>query len=193
MLRGSSARRGLASIEGLTLVWKHPYHSGGGRRGRSDSNAPFVIGFGVGLGIAIGTFLNGTSLLPNTQQLLASSPPVEMVEFQICASADQLNCVVDGDTIHLAGIKIRLEDIDAPEIRDYKCSSEFDLGERATSRLLELVNIGPFDVVRIGDRDADRFGRKLRTLFRNNQSLGIQLVDEGLAVPWEGRKHRWCG
>jgi KTSC domain-containing protein len=36
----------------------------------------------------------------------------------------------------------------APEIHDYKCSSELTLGERSKRRLLELMNAGPFEVVR---------------------------------------------
>ena len=36
--------------------------------------------------------------------------------FTLCARARRPNCVVDGDTIRVAGIKIRLEDIDAPEV-----------------------------------------------------------------------------
>src|SRR5205823_11396303 len=43
-----------------------------------------------------------------------------------------------GDTIYYGGLKIRLEDIDAPETYQHKCDSELALGNRATNRLLEL-------------------------------------------------------
>jgi endonuclease YncB( thermonuclease family) len=43
-----------------------------------------------------------------------------------------------------------------------------------------------------GDRDADRYGRKLRVLVRGGQSLGEQLVQEGLARSWDGARHPWC-
>jgi endonuclease YncB( thermonuclease family) len=36
-------------------------------------------------------------------------------QFTLCSRSNQAQCVVDGDTIHYAGLKIRLEDIDAPE------------------------------------------------------------------------------
>ena len=44
----------------------------------------------------------------------------------------QPNCVIDGDTIRLGGVKIRLEDIDAPEVFSPKCPSELARGNRAT-------------------------------------------------------------
>jgi endonuclease YncB( thermonuclease family) len=113
--------------------------------------------------------------------------------FTLCARARRPNCVIDGDTIRLDGIKIRLEDIDAPEVFSPKCASELARGERATRRLLELINAGPIELVRTGSRDQDRYGRKLRTLERAGRSLGATLVAEGLARLWDGARHSWCG
>ena len=113
--------------------------------------------------------------------------------FTLCARARRPNCVIDGDTIRSDGVKIRLEDIDAPEVFSPKCPSELARGNRATERLLELINQGPFDLVRTGARDQDRYGRKLRTLERAGRSLGAILVAEGLARPWDGARHPWCG
>ncbi len=42
---------------------------------------------------------------------------------------------VDGDTVHIAGEKIRLATIDAPEIRGHKCDAERRLGLVAADRL----------------------------------------------------------
>jgi endonuclease YncB( thermonuclease family) len=100
--------------------------------------------------------------------------------------------VVDGDTIKYAGLKIRLEDIDAPETYQYKCDAELTLGKRATYRLLELINSGPFELVNRGRRDEDRYGRKLRTIEIGGRSLGDVLVAEGLGRRWDGRRHGWC-
>lgn len=66
-------------------------------------------------------------------------------------------------------------------------------GRRATERLWELVNAGPFEIVRAGARDRDRCGRKLRLLVRNGRSLGDILVEEGLARRWDGARRNWCG
>ena len=101
--------------------------------------------------------------------------------------------MVDGDTIRYGGTKIRLEDIDTPETHEPRCASEAALGRRATRRLLELVNAGPFQLVRTGGRDEDRYGRKLRTITRGGRSVGDVLIAEGLARPWDGARRSWCG
>ncbi len=36
--------------------------------------------------------------------------------------------------------------------------------------------------------DADRYGRKLRLIMRDGESLGAALVDEGLADQWDGAR-----
>jgi micrococcal nuclease len=113
--------------------------------------------------------------------------------FGLCGRISQENCVIDGDTIRYGGVKIRLADIDAPEIGNPKCASEAALGDRATQRLLELMNAGPFQVVRTGERDKDMYGRKLRVIARNGRSVADTLVAEGLARRWDGARRSWCG
>lgn len=113
--------------------------------------------------------------------------------FGSCAMAWQRNCVVDGDTIRHDGMTIRIADIDTPEVFSPKCASEAARGRRATQRLIQLINVGPFDIQKIGARDKDRYGRQLRLVMRNGRSLGGQLVAEGLARPWTGKRRSWCG
>lgn len=113
--------------------------------------------------------------------------------FTLCAKVYQSNCVIDGDTIRYGGEKIRLMDIDAPETHEPKCASEAALGERATLRLLELMNAGPITIVRVGSRDRDRYGRQLRIIQRDGRSITEVMVSEGLARRWDGRRRSWCG
>jgi endonuclease YncB( thermonuclease family) len=113
--------------------------------------------------------------------------------FVLCAQAREANCVIDGDTIRFGGVKIRLEDIDAPETQEPRCASEAARGRRATARLLELINAGPFELVRAGEREVDRYGRRLRTIERDGRSLGDMLIAEGLARRWDGARRSWCG
>jgi endonuclease YncB( thermonuclease family) len=112
-------------------------------------------------------------------------------EFSICGSVRR-TCVVDGDTFWMDGVKIRIADIDTPEIGQPQCDREYQLGMKATYRLVELLNAGPFELRTIGGRDEDRFGRKLRVVIRSGRSLGDQLVSEGLARTWSGRREPWC-
>lgn len=112
--------------------------------------------------------------------------------FQNCATGTRQACVVDGDTIWLDGQKIRIADIDTPEVSEPRCSTELALGNRATGRMLELINEGPFELRGWPGRDTDRYGRKLRVLVRDGRSLGDILVSEGLARTWSGRREPWC-
>jgi endonuclease YncB( thermonuclease family) len=100
--------------------------------------------------------------------------------------------VVDGDTFWYGGAQIRIADIDTPEIHPPRCAYEAELGMRATRRLTELLRAGPFELEPIMDRDEDKYGRKLRIVVRDGQSLGDQLVAEGLARRWVGRRMPWC-
>jgi len=142
---------------------------------------------GVACGALIGAWIAG----PITDRLrpIVGAPPI----FRLCAGASQPNCVIDGDTIRHGGLTIRLEDIDTPETYEPKCASEAARGRRATDRLVELLNAGPFEVVYTGGRDKDVYGRKLRTVMREGRSLGDTLVAEGLARHWDGARQSWCG
>lgn len=113
--------------------------------------------------------------------------------FSQCRITGQPHCVIDGDTVRYDGMTIRLTGIDAPEIRDFKCPSELALGRRATRRLVELMNAGPFTLVATESRDVDIYGRKLRDIRRDGQSLGDILIAEGLARRWDGARRSWCG
>lgn len=112
--------------------------------------------------------------------------------FALCGERVWERCVIDGDTIRYRGATIRLAGIDAPETRDAKCASEAELGRRATRRLLELMNQGPFEVVRTGGHDHDIYGRDLRDITRDGRSLGDTLIAEGLARRWDGARRSWC-
>ncbi len=71
-------------------------------------------------------------------------------------------------------------------------SASTDASIRARDRLLVLLNEDEFDVQPIGSRDEDQYGRKLRVIVRGGRSLGDQLVSEGLARTWTGRREPWC-
>jgi endonuclease YncB( thermonuclease family) len=111
--------------------------------------------------------------------------------FALCAEGPRTTCVVDGDTFWLDGEKVRIADINAPETHSAECPAERMLGERATRRLVALLNAGPF-TLEVKGRTEDRYGRKLRIVKRGGRSLGGQMVAEGLAEPWRGKRGDWC-
>ena len=106
----------------------------------------------------------------------------------VCSPGAREHCVHDGDTVWLDGEKIRIADIDTPELNG-KCASERKLALQARNRLVELLNAGPFEISRSG---TDRYGRTLAVLHRSGHSIGGQLVTEGLARIWSGRREPWC-
>lgn len=111
--------------------------------------------------------------------------------FAACSGSIRFNCVIDGDTIWARGEKVRLADIDTPEVFSPRCAQELARGLRASERLLQLLNQGPFTLETMG-RAEDRYGRALRVAMRDGLSLGQILVGEGLARPWDGARHSWC-
>lgn len=125
--------------------------------------------------------------------LTPERPGVEAsARFAICSGPVRVTCVVDGDTIWFHGTKIRIADINTPEVSSPACAREAQLGRLATARLRQLLNDGPFEIVPSGARDEDVYGRKLRVLNRGGRSLGAILVAEGLAERWTGSRRNWC-
>ena len=106
----------------------------------------------------------------------------------ICAPGPRDNCVVDGDTFWLAGEKIRIADIDTPELNG-QCSAEIQRAILAQERMLALLNASPFNLHREGK---DLYGRTLAVVINSEGSIGDQLVREGLARTWSGRREPWC-
>lgn len=111
--------------------------------------------------------------------------------FARCGSGRWETCIIDGDTFVLNRQRIRIADIDTPEMKG-RCPSEIRLAHAATDRMAALLSAGPFALERLGDRDTDRYGRQLRVVTRDGRSLGDQLVAEGLARTWGGRREPWC-
>lgn len=144
--------------------------------------------------LASGAILLGTTIGivgTNWSSFAASAQETQRQNFAVCGLVRR-TCVVDGDTIWLEGVKIRIADIDTPEISQPQCDAEYALGIRARDRLVVLLNEAEFSLVAIGNRDEDQYGRKLRVIMRGGRSLGDQLVSEGLARTWTGRREPWC-
>lgn len=103
--------------------------------------------------------------------------------------------VIDGDTIVADGKRVRIANIDAPEIKSAKCDAEARLALVAKRRLEQILASGKVKII-VGDpatgRMRDRHNRILARIFVNGRDVGDTLVMEGLARPWEGRRRSWC-
>jgi endonuclease YncB( thermonuclease family) len=166
---------------------KRPTGTGGNGPGASRST---WLGYGTAAALIAGI----TAWEASRSRLFDSSDTASPVRasFALCHTGGGTNCVVDGDTIWVAGENVRVADIDAPETHDFRCPEEKALGDRATQRLHQLVNGGAVSLRPIGDRDADGYGRKLRVVLVNGRSVGDTLVGEGLARSYGGGKRPWC-
>jgi micrococcal nuclease len=149
-----------------------------------------TIILGVSLGLVVALYpLTSKAPISVMQSPTAISGTARM--FALCHVGGGTNCVVDGDTFWMDGQKIRIADIDTPETHPPRCPEEATLGAQATQRLQALLNAGPVTLESI-ERDTDKYGRALRIVTRDGQSLGAVLVAEGLARSWDGARHPWC-
>lgn len=113
-------------------------------------------------------------------------------DFGACHEGGGRNCVVDGDTVWIAGEKVRIAGIDAPETHEPKCPREAELGRRSAQRLRELLSSGTV-TARSADRNRDPNGRLLRHIAVDGRDVGEALIAQGLAREYRGGKRGWCG
>lgn len=115
--------------------------------------------------------------------------------------------VIDGDTVSINQERIRLDGIDAPELKG-KCANEKALARKAQYRLAELIDGSRLLVARtpVGARKgefgmeqrfkSDRYGRTLAPLIADGHDVGEAILREGLArkwtKKWDGRDEPWC-
>jgi len=152
----------------------------GARRRAASTNLRLML---PGLALALLLFQPLLGWRVQTQATAAQRPAR--------TSANGAVRVIDGDTFDYGGQRIRIADIDAPEL-NARCAEEAWLAAAATRRLRALLAQGPFQLVPVS-RDEDRHGRKLRIVVRNGRSIGDILAAEGLARTWSGRHQPWCG
>ncbi|TCM54955.1 endonuclease YncB(thermonuclease family) [Rhizobium sp. PP-F2F-G48] len=100
-------------------------------------------------------------------------------------------CVVDGDTIWQQGVKMRLLDIDAPEMSG-ECQAEKLKAREATARLVGLMSKG-YRINDSGKKDRTSDRRSLiRIRLPDGRDAGKVLVREGLAQRWPNVGNIWC-
>jgi endonuclease YncB( thermonuclease family) len=99
--------------------------------------------------------------------------------------------IIDGDTLRIGPERIRLINIDAPEMGNgAECDAERELAEVAKQKMTEIVAGQQLTIER---HDRDRFGRTLAYIRVRGADVGEMLIRAHVAVKWEGRQHDWCG
>lgn len=101
--------------------------------------------------------------------------------------------VVDGDTLQIRGVRIRLHGIDAPESRQ-TCVDQsgrgWRCGQQAALRLQEKVGRSSVSCER---RDTDRYGRIVAVCQIGELDLNRWLVSEGWAVAYRRYSSDYVG
>ncbi len=112
--------------------------------------------------------------------------PLLLAAAALCLSPS----VHDGDTIRCGRERVRIANIDAPELPGSpKCQDQrrayawcdYRAGEAARLAMVAAIARGPVMITRLG---TDAYGRTLATVSVNGVDLGEALVSMGLARRW---------
>jgi endonuclease YncB( thermonuclease family) len=121
---------------------------------------------------------------------------IPALAWQSCdRTAGARHCVVDGDTVRIAGETIRVTGLDTPELAG-ACEAERIAARAARDALTAWLNEGAFTIAG-NDADAqDKYGRPLRAFTRGpaaGSSVAEALIARGVARPYAGgARPSWC-
>ncbi len=101
--------------------------------------------------------------------------------------------VIDGDTLEIRGVRIRLHGIDAPESRQ-SCmrasGARWRCGQQAALALSDRIGRR---TINCAVRDVDRYDRAIAVCTQGNQDLNRWLVSEGWAVAYRRYSRDYIG
>ncbi len=110
------------------------------------------------------------------------------------AIAAALLLVHDGDTVRLGDERMRLEGMDAPEVRGSPAcrphapghhDCDYAAGERSRVALIAILSAGPVTIERVGDGG---YGRTAVRLTVNGQDVSCTMWQRGFAAPPHDRR-----
>ena len=106
---------------------------------------------------------------------------------QYCYDGDTCYVMIDGTKA-----KIRLLELDTPEISKPKCEAELELGLEARDYLNNLIaNASSVEIKT--DYEKDYFGRTLAHLIIDGEDASAKIRSNNLGVIYErGNKKDWC-
>jgi endonuclease YncB( thermonuclease family) len=104
--------------------------------------------------------------------------------------------IIDGDTVHIKSKKIRLEGIDAPEMKQqcqktylqistivgFNFKKNYSCGITSKKRLIDKINKSQINCISSG---RDRYKRYLATCYKDKINLNKWMVRNGLAVAYK--------
>ena len=106
---------------------------------------------------------------------------------QYCYDGDTCYVMIDGNKA-----KIRLLELDTPEISKPKCEAELELGLEARDYLNNLIaNASSVEIKT--DYEKDYFGRTLAHIIIDGEDASAKIRSNDLGIIYErGNKQDWC-
>jgi endonuclease YncB( thermonuclease family) len=91
--------------------------------------------------------------------------------------------VIDGDSLRLNGVEIRIHGIDAPEMRQFcqRGGLDYRCGVEAREAMIDLTQGHSVECTVLED---DRYGRKVSRCLADGFDLGLEMVRAGHAVAY---------
>ena len=146
-----------------------------------------VVGVVVlALGMAALTIGLGNATLSSYDPVAAAA---QSKRFGQCYNTEGPNCVLDGETIRVGGVKIQIAGLDAPQIQDAHCAAERNRGIDASVRLADLLNSG---AVTVGDPTRDEYGREVRKVQVDGRDVSEAMIESDAAGAYHGERRNWC-
>ena len=106
---------------------------------------------------------------------------------QYCYDGDTCYVMIDGTKA-----KIRLLELDTPEISKPKCEAELELGLEARDYLNNLITNASSVEIKT-EYEKDYFGRTLAHLIIDGEDASAKIRSNNLGVTYEkGNKKDWC-
>ena len=106
---------------------------------------------------------------------------------QYCYDGDTCYVMIDGTKA-----KIRLLELDTPEISKPKCEAELELGLEARDYLNNLITNASSVEIKT-EHEKDYFGRTLAHLIIDGEDASAKIRNNDLGVIYErGNKQDWC-
>src|SRR5262245_18090141 len=96
--------------------------------------------------------------------------------------------VVDGDTVRIAGVSIRLTDYDTPELFSPRCPRERMWAEAAKLELERIISQIKLELVPCATSNYGRLGRPLAEYMINRNLAAPYVCRPGWCPP----KRNWC-
>ncbi len=142
--------------------------------------------FGVALfGIVIATVTVGFSVITGHDDPAAAASP-SLNQFGACEGGP--NCVVDGDTIRIAGANVQIAGMQAPDADSPRCDEEAQRAAEAIDKLTALLNSGK---VATGGEVHEPDGQVRTRVFVDGKDVGAAMVSAGVAHRY-GSDADWC-